>query len=179
MRTVSAIGRRLVSRDASAHGVLRTATAAVLAAVCCGAITTCAWADGSVKDIGGGVAPVVRSGAAQAVGERPASTPLHVTVGLSTRDKPELDAVIAAASTPGGPRYGKYLSRAEYMSRFAPTGAQVAAVESWLRSEGLHVTGSSKDDLLVYAGGSTAALRGLPRERSQVLLKQPCALGAR
>ena len=44
-----------------------------------------------------------------------------------------------AASTPGNPAYGKYLTPARFTARFGTTPAQVAAVEAWARSAGLRV----------------------------------------
>jgi subtilase family serine protease len=82
---------------------------------------------------------------------------LELNVGLSVRNDGQLKAAIAAASTPGSPSYGKYLTKADYMASYAPTDAQVAAVESWLSEEGLQVTGSSSDNLIVHVKGSTAA----------------------
>ena len=160
MRTVSTIAvcRSLENRAAFASGALRAATVTALACLCCGAFAISARADGAVRAVGGSLPHVVRNGDALRVREHPANAPLHVSVALAVREKPELDAAIAAASTPGGPGYGKYLSSAEYMARFAPTDAQVSAVKSWLRSERLQVTGSSKDNLLVDAEGSTATL---------------------
>ena len=160
MRSVSvgAIGKTCLSRATSASSALWAAMIVAAFALCCGAVATCARADGAVRAVAGGVPGVVSNGVAQRVGERRASAPLHVSVVLPVREGPELEAAIAAASTPGSPSYGRYLSNAEYMARFAPTGTQVSAVESWLRGEGLRVTGSSKDNLLVEAQGSTATL---------------------
>jgi len=48
-----------------------------------------------------------------------------------------------AASTPGNPAYGKYLTPAQFAGRFGTTPAQVAAVEAWARSSGLTVTSAT------------------------------------
>ena len=85
------------------------------------------------------------------------SAALELNVGLSVRNDAQLKAKIAAASTPGSPGYGHYLTKAQYMASYAPTDAQVAAVKSWLGEQGLQVTGASSDNLIVHVQGSTAA----------------------
>jgi subtilase family serine protease len=60
---------------------------------------------------------------------------------LAGRDEAGLAAYAAAVSTPGNPLYGRYLTPAQVRSSYGPTSAQIAAVESWVRSAGLTVTG--------------------------------------
>src|SRR5262249_18012955 len=117
-----------------------------------------AWGQPGQKAVGGQVPAPVGQGSAKSHGGRAASAQLSVNVNLAVRESAQLDGVIAAASTPGSPSYGHYLTEGEYMARYAPTDAQVAAVESWLARQGLSVTGASKDNLLVHVQGSTAAI---------------------
>jgi subtilase family serine protease len=57
---------------------------------------------------------------------------------------PQAEARFATAvSTPGNPAYGRYLTPAQFRSRFGSTPAQAAAVEAWARSAGLTVTGAT------------------------------------
>src|SRR4051794_8765242 len=44
---------------------------------------------------------------------------LSLNIGLEIRNSAELDRVIAAASTPGNPAYGHYLTHAQYRARYA------------------------------------------------------------
>jgi kumamolisin len=117
-----------------------------------------AWAQSGAKTVAGEVPAPVAQGKAHSRGAHASNATLSLNVDLAVRESAKLDGVIAAASTPGSPNYGHYLSEAEYMATYAPTGAQVAAVESWLASQGLQVTGSSHDNLLVHVQGSTAAV---------------------
>jgi len=94
-----------------------------------------AWGQPGEKTVGGEAPPPVAAGAAQARGSHAAGAPLSVNVGLSVRESAQLDEVIAAASTPGSPSYGHYLTEPEYLASYAPTDAQVAAVESWLSEQ--------------------------------------------
>jgi subtilase family serine protease len=83
---------------------------------------------------------------------------LSLNVGLAVRQSSELNELIQAASTPGGPEYGHYLTNAQYLATYAPTSVEVSAVAAWLRGQGLDVTGASPDHLLVYVRASTAAV---------------------
>jgi subtilase family serine protease len=60
---------------------------------------------------------------------------------LAGRDQAGLTAYATAVSTPGNPLYGHYLTPTQVRSRYGPTSGQIAAVESWVRSAGLTVTG--------------------------------------
>jgi Pro-kumamolisin, activation domain/Bacterial Ig-like domain (group 3) len=81
---------------------------------------------------------------------------LSLNIGLAVHDSAGLDAVIRAASTPGSTEFGHYLTPAQYMARFAPSDAEVAAVRQWLTGEGVRVTGVSSDHLIVSAQAATA-----------------------
>jgi len=59
---------------------------------------------------------------------------------LGVRDQAGLDALTAAVSNPRSSSYGRYLTPAQFHARFSPSSSDVAAVVSWLRSHGLHVT---------------------------------------
>jgi hypothetical protein len=100
--------------------------------------------------------PVARGHASFHAHQNPNST-LKLNVGLDVRNSAQLDALITAASTPGNPRYGHYLSQAQYIANYAPTPASVTAVKQWLASQGLGVVGVSPDNLLVHVRGRTAA----------------------
>jgi subtilase family serine protease len=83
---------------------------------------------------------------AWAVAQRRAS-PASVTTGtvnarvyLAGANPSGLTAYATAVSTPGNPLYGDYLSAAQVQADFGPTGAQIAAVESWLEGAGLTVS---------------------------------------
>ena len=65
------------------------------------------------------------------------STTVHATVALAPRDAAGLAAYSEGVATPGSPLYHHYLSVGEFVSRFAPTAAQVAAVRASLVRNGL------------------------------------------
>jgi subtilase family serine protease len=88
-----------------------------------------------------------------------ASGPVDARVYLAGQDPAGLAAYATAASTPGNPLYGHYLSAAQVQARFGPSSAQVNAVRSWLAGAGLTVT--TVDDHIggyVAVAGSVAAI---------------------
>jgi subtilase family serine protease len=82
-------------------------------------------------------------------GQVAAATTVSSTVYLAGKDQTGLEAYATAVSTPGNSAYHKFLSTAQFQSRFGTTGAQVSAVESWLRSSGLHVDSAGSDEVQV------------------------------
>ncbi len=92
----------------------------------------------------------VAQGKAQNHGRHNGNATFNVNVGLAPRDSGALDALIRAASTPGTPQYGHYLTNAQYLATYAPTNAQVQAATAWLKDQGLNVTGVSPDNLLIH-----------------------------
>ena len=101
--------------------------------------------------------PVAR-GLARLRGARSTRATLSLNVDLATREPAQLEELIRAASTPGSPSYGHYLTPVQYAARFAPTAGELRAVEAWLRGLGLHVVGASPDNSLVHVDASTAAV---------------------
>ena len=93
---------------------------------------------------------VVVDGSAVSRAPQDPATPLTLNIGLAAHDSAVLDALIAAVSDPASPSYGHYLTPAQYMARFAPTDAEVAAVRAWAATAGLQVgavsTGPSAGD---------------------------------
>jgi Pro-kumamolisin, activation domain/Bacterial Ig-like domain (group 3) len=111
------------------------------------------------KLLPGDTPAAVAHGNAQLRGRHDPNAVFRVNVGLGVRNSAGLDALIRAASTPGSPRYGHYLTQAQYLARYAPTDAEVAAVKSWLRSQGLSVLNSSATNLIVHAKGPVKTLQ--------------------
>jgi len=73
------------------------------------------------------------------VGAVPAAQRLHLTAVLGLRDAPGAEALATAVSDPSSDQYGRHLSAAAWRARFAPADSDVAAVTSWLRSQGFSI----------------------------------------
>ena len=84
------------------------------------------------------------------------STQIHFGVLLGMRNQAQADRQVKALSDPHSASYGKWLSGAQFRSRYAPTKSQVSAVESWLRSQGFAVSTKLPSGMLVEASGSAA-----------------------
>ncbi len=80
---------------------------------------------------------------------------VDTTVYFAGKDPAALNAYAAEVSDPSSAAYQKYLTPAQFESRFGATPAQVASVETWLRSSGLTVT--AVDSHSVTARGTAAA----------------------
>lgn len=83
-----------------------------------------------------GVAPRLPAGASLVAGIASVGT-MRVTVALKPRSSRALQAYAEAVGDPSSPDYRRYLSARQFVSRFAPTRAEVAAVERSLRAHGL------------------------------------------
>ena len=66
-------------------------------------------------------------------------SPLATTVYLSPRDPEALDAFVAAVQTPSDRRFHQFLTQGQFVARFAPTDATIAAVEQALTQAGFKI----------------------------------------
>lgn len=57
----------------------------------------------------------------------------------TSEQKAELDALVRAQQTPGSPSYHKWLTPAEYASRFGVSDSDIAKIESWLEQQGFTI----------------------------------------
>ena len=93
---------------------------------------------------------------ATSLGTAPASTPLRLTIGLTPKDRAGIDSLIKAQSTPGNASYGKFLTPAEFTSRFAASSADAQAVSSYLSSAGMKNVTVAPNRLQVTADATVA-----------------------
>jgi subtilase family serine protease len=95
---------------------------------------------------------------ARHLGRVAGSTEQELQFVLNLRDEAGAEALADAVSTPGNAQYGHYLSAVQWRARFAPTDAQVAQVETWLRSSGFAVAALPANHryIAVTAATSTA-----------------------
>lgn len=109
-----------------------------------------------------GATPVIPSGV-HAVGATPASAPLRFDIVLRPRNPAGLGAFATAVSTPGSPSYHRFLSVAQFASRFAPSPAVIRQVDGALRGIGLPPGRVSANHLVIPVtttmGQASAALQ--------------------
>jgi subtilase family serine protease len=84
------------------------------------------------------------------------STSLHLAVGLKVQNAAQIQPTLKRMLTPGDPLYGTSLTVDQFVSQYAPTTAQVEAVENYLSSYGFKNLAVS-DNRLVIEADATAA----------------------
>jgi len=102
----------------------------------------------------GSVAPL--AAAPGAAGSLPASTRLDLTVALKPRNGAALAAFANAVSTPGSDVYRHYITPGQFARRFGPTKAQIAAVQTSLRTHGLSPGRVSANGLAIPIAATAA-----------------------
>ena len=95
---------------------------------------------------------------AQALGALGQSTSMQVLVALDPTDPAALADYASAVSTPGSGVYQHYLSPTEFRQLFAPSSAQVDAVEASLRAQGLDPGPVSANGLLIPIDADAGAV---------------------
>jgi hypothetical protein len=81
---------------------------------------------------------------------------LQLTIGLQLADPAGLKALIAAQNDLQSPLYHQYLTPQQFTDRFAPSQANVDAVVSFLKSQGLKVSSISANRLSIKAAGTVS-----------------------
>ena len=158
---------------------------AVLALCALTAITASAAQAGPVR-VAGVPAPALAQAHASTT---PASRGLrlHIAVALRPRDPAALAAEVRAVSTPGSPRYGRYLTPGRFAARYGAAPGAIRTVRAALRARGLHPGPTSAGGLSIPVTATAAALsRGLevslaqagPRARDAVIATRAPALPA-
>lgn len=86
------------------------------------------------------------------------SQQIHVVVGLTPRNKTQLDALVVAVSTPGNPQFGQVITPDQFLADYAPTSTDAQAVMNYLTNSGLGNVELSANNLTVSAYGSAASV---------------------
>ncbi|MGH7781330.1 MAG: S53 family peptidase [Candidatus Binataceae bacterium] len=99
--------------------------------------------------------------AAAAIATGPEIAPdktLRMEIFLKLHDRATLDRLIVAQQDRTSPQYHQWLTRDEFNSRFGPTQSDVAAVSSWLTSQGFTVESADPSQhRVVFTGAATNA----------------------
>lgn len=91
-----------------------------------------------------------------AVGRLDAARQLRLAIGLPLRDSPGLADLLRQLYDPASPRYHQYLTCGEFTARFGASEADYLAVIAFARSEGLTVSATHPNRMLVEVTGSVA-----------------------
>lgn len=86
------------------------------------------------------------------------SQQIHVVVGLTPRNKTQLDALAVSVSTPGNPQFSQVITPAQFLADYAPTSTDAQAVVNYLTNSGFSNIELSANNLTVSAYGSAASV---------------------
>jgi pseudomonalisin len=90
------------------------------------------------------------------LGSLPASTSMHIVVGLQEQNAKQVQTTLRQMLTPGSPLYGTSLTVQQFVQQFGATTAQVQAVEDYLSSYGFKNITVADNQLLIEANGTAA-----------------------
>jgi subtilase family serine protease len=104
--------------------------------------------------LSGHVPPVVAR--LQPVGRLPGTNCLNLTIGLPLRNQVELDELLRQLYDPASTNFHKFLLPAEFAARFGPTEEDYQAVQDFVRSNGLVVTSTYNNRVVLDLRGRVA-----------------------
>jgi subtilase family serine protease len=84
------------------------------------------------------------------------TTTMRFNLNLKLRNAAGAKKFATQVSTPGSKLFHHYLTQKQWLAKYGPTSASMAAAESWLRSQGFKITSVPKTHLYVAASGSAA-----------------------
>jgi subtilase family serine protease len=92
----------------------------------------------------------------QAVGRLPASQRLNLAIGLPLRNEAALDVFLQELYDPASPNYHQYLTPKQFTEKFGPTESDYEKVIAFARANGLTVTATHGNRVLLDVSGSVA-----------------------
>lgn len=98
----------------------------------------------------------VKNGGAKLKGHMPATQMLKLNLALPLRNEAELDELIQKLYDPKSGLYHQFLSVEEFTARFGPAEQDYEAVQRFAEENGLKVTGTYANRMLVNVTGSAA-----------------------
>jgi uncharacterized repeat protein (TIGR01451 family) len=113
-------------------------------------------ADPAAVTLRGHVPAVVSHGQTTPVGQVGGETVLNLSIGLPLRNRVALTHLVEQVSDPASPVYGQYLTSREFTDRFGPTAEDYEKVISFARKNGLTVTRTHENRMLLNVSGKAA-----------------------
>src|SRR5208283_3123676 len=104
------------------------------------------------------VRPAVASGRAVRVGLLPPTQRLNLAIMLPLRNQTELTSLLDRLYDPSSPDYRQFLTVAQFTERFSPAEQDYQAVVNFAEANGLTVTDTPANRLLVDVNGSVAQI---------------------
>ena len=88
------------------------------------------------------------------ISDVPGENRLQLAIGLPLRNPAGLDAFLTSVSDPASPNFRHYLTPEQFTERFGPTQDEYQAVINFSEANGLHVTATHLNRLIVDVSGS-------------------------
>ena len=120
-------------------------------------LQTCPVSAAGWKRLPGHVPPVVAG--LKAEGLLPATRQVRLAIGLPLRDAAGLDDFIAQLYDPASPNFRRYLTPDEITARFGPTEQDYEVVQNFARTNGLTITGTCQNRLVLDVTGPADAVQ--------------------
>jgi N-acetylneuraminic acid mutarotase len=102
------------------------------------------------------VRPAVSSGQAAKVGSLPSDQRLSLSIVLPLRNQNALTSLLAQIYDQASPNYRHFLSVGQFTEQFGPTAEDYQSVVDFAKANGLTVTGTAANRLVVPISGSVA-----------------------
>ncbi len=102
--------------------------------------------------------PAAALASARGLGRLRPDVPVSLALTLPVRRPDALDDLLGGLSDPNDPRFGQFLSAAQFAATFGPTQADYDAVAAFARSQGLTVTGTHTNRLVLDVVGPSSAV---------------------
>jgi subtilase family serine protease len=90
----------------------------------------------------------------QPVGRLPASQRLNLAIGIPLRNEAALDVFLQELYDPASPNYHQYLTPEQFTEKFGPTESDYEKVIAFARANGLTVTATHGNRVLLDVSGS-------------------------
>jgi subtilase family serine protease len=104
------------------------------------------------------VREVTLNGEAPSVGRLPAAQSMRIDIVLAVRDQAGLDSFLQEVYDPSSPAYRRFLTVEQFTQMFGPSQEDFDALIRFAATNGLTVTGGSRDAMDVTLKGSVAAI---------------------
>jgi len=92
----------------------------------------------------------------QPTGKLPATESLQLAIGLPLRNEAALDDLLQQIYDPASPRFHQYLTPEQFAAQFGPTVEDYQAVIDFVKANGLTVTGTHPNRVVLDVSGSVA-----------------------
>lgn len=125
-------------------------------ALCFLAVGNSRGAESGLKMLHGHVPKMVRY--LTALGDFPVTNRLSLAIGLTLPNPPALNEFLAQLYNPASPQFHKFLTPEEFTARFGPATTDYAAVENFANANGLTITRTHGNRLLLDVSGSVAQI---------------------